>query len=569
MDSVIMLGAALFLIPLTLIVITLNIIQSYNNKKFKREIDTLEYEKNVIDSAPVGLELSKIEAFLKNEKMEIMYNKWKSRLEDIKNKQVPKLTDMILDTEYSLSQLDYKGTEFKLTKLEMEVYLVRTNSEFLLKEIREITTSDERNRTIITSLKAKYRELYEKFTKNPEEFGDISNPINLQFETIAHRFEDFEAAMEKNEYTEVTQIIKAIDEMIVHMTFVIDEIPSIIIMTSKFLPSKIEDVLKEYNSMLESGYQLDYLNVEYNISEANKKIEDIYDRSKVLNIEDSTFELKVLNEYLDSLFLDFDKEKESRNTYEDVKRVFEKKLNKEHKLINEIFSRMDEVKAMYDLTNSNIETFEEIKTSLEELDKDYHSLLVHTSNNAFAYSQLISEIENLTNRYNDIETHLNETLEAIGSVKEDEARAREQLEEIKLILESARKEITMYNLPVIPKVYFTELSEAASAIKEINKELDNKPLNIEVLNMRVDTARDLSLKLLARAKDIIKQAKLSEMAIIYGNRYRSSYEELDKTMSYSENLFYSGEYQKSLELVVSFLNRIEPNIMDKIMNYLN
>ena len=44
----------------------------------------------------------------------------------------------------------------------------------------------------------------------------------------------------------------------------------------------------------------DYLNIEYNIEEANKKINDIYERAQVLNIEDSLFELKVLTEYFDS-----------------------------------------------------------------------------------------------------------------------------------------------------------------------------------------------------------------------------------------------------------------------------
>ena len=153
-------------------------------------------------------------------------------------------------------------------------------------------------------------------------------------------------------------------------------------------------------------------------------------------------------------------------------------------------------------------------------------------------------------------------------MKEDEARAREQLEEIKLILKDARKQINEYNLPIIPKVYYTELSEAASAIKEIIKELEQKPITVSTLNTRVDTARDLVFKLLARAKEITKQAKFAEMAIVYGNRYRSSYEELDKTITYSEILFYKGEYQKSFEVTINYLNRIEPNILEKLNSLL-
>ncbi|MDD3187587.1 MAG: septation ring formation regulator EzrA [Bacilli bacterium] len=569
MSSVIMLGLMLFFIPATLIVITLNIIQNFKNKKFKKELNNLEYEKNVIDSTPIGLELSKIEAFLKNEKMEKLYTDWKKRLEEIKTKQIPKITDMILEAEYSLSQLDYKNTNYKIAKLEMEVYYVRTNSEVLLNEIKEITTSDEKNRTIITSLKTKYRELYENYASRPTDFGEIKDSVSLQFESIAHRFEDFESAMEKNEYTEVTQIIKAIDEMLKHMDLVIEEIPGIVLMTGTVLPKKVENIQNEYHEMLKRGYQLDYLNVEYNVEESNKKIEDVLGRSKVLNLEDSTFELKILNDYLDSLFNDFDKEKESKEKYEEIRDAFNKRLDRQNKIINEIFSRMAEVKSVYDLTDDHLQLLEKSKSDIEELNSDYKTLLIHTSNNAFAFSKLISEVEILSNRLSNIKETLDNTLEKIGNVKEDEARAKEQLEEIKVIMNNAKKAITKYNIPTIPQNYYTEFNEATLAIKEIVRELDNKPIDTDTLNMRVDTGRDLALKLLARANDTIKQAKMAEMAIVYGNRYRSSYEEVDKVLSYSETLFYSGEYQKSLDLTVGILSKIDSNITERIKAYLN
>ncbi|MEG0826501.1 MAG: septation ring formation regulator EzrA [Bacilli bacterium] len=564
MNGAIILGTIFFVVPTVLIIITLNIIQTRKNNKIKKIIDNLEYEKNVIDSAPITPELAKIEAFLKNEKLEIMYNGWKEKLNEIKSKQIPKITDMILETEYSLSQQDYKGTNFKLAKLEMEVYRVRTESEFLLNEIKEITTSDEKNRAIITTLKSKYRDLYQNYTERINEFGDISKSVGLQFESIAHRFEDFECAMEKNEYTEVTQIIKAIDDMLKHMEFVVDEIPSIVLMTTDVLPKKIKEIEFEYKRMLKEGYQVDYLNVEYNISEANKKIEDVLARSKVLNLEDSTFELKVLTEYLESLFTDFEKERNSRDTYEDTRNTFSNKLNKVNDLVNDIFFQINDIKKIYNLSDNDIELLDIIRKELSDLNNDYKSLLVHTSNNAFAYSQLISEIDNLASKLSEIENRLDVSLDAIGNMKEDEARARQQLEEIKNILRDSRSQINDYNLPTIPKVYYTELSEAANAIKEIMHELEQKPITISILNTRVDTARDLVFKLLSRTKELIKHAKYAEIVLVYGNRYRSNYEELDKTMTYSEGLFYKGEYQKSFELTINYLSKIEPNILEKL-----
>ena len=56
------------------------------------------------------------------------------------------------------------------------------------------------------------------------------------------------------------------------------------------------------------------------------------------------------------------------------------------------------------------------------------------------------------------------------------------------------------------------------------------------------------------------------MAIVYGNRYRTESEELNKYLTYAEKLFYKGEYQKSLELSINSLNKIERGIYDKLLN---
>ena len=102
-------------------------------------------------------------------------------------------------------------------------------------------------------------------------------------------------------------------------------------------------------------------------------------------------------------------------------------------------------------------------------------------------------------------------------------------------------------------------------MKEIIKELEKKPITIETLNTRVDTARDLALKLYGKTKDMMKTAMFAELAIVYGNRYRSSEKDLDRTLTYSEMLFNKGDYKKSLELTINSLNKIEPGIYDKLL----
>ena len=562
MDTVIFMSIIIFLVAVIAVIVVLNVIQMSKTNQYKKIIDKLEIEKNKIDSTPIMPELSKIESLLKNEKLEVMYDDWKERFENIKNVQIPKITDMLIESEYSLSQMNYKDTLYKIAKLEMEIYKVRTNSEFLLNEIKDITTSETRNRALVTNFKATYRELFDKYKNDKQSFGELSKIVKLQFENISQRFEEFEQLMDQKEYTEVPKIIKSIDEMLKHMAVVIEELPSIVLMSTTVLPKKISEATEIYKSMTNQGYPLDYLNVEYNVDEANKKINDIIDKAKVLNLEESTFELKILSEYFDSLFEDFEKEKVFKTNFEEANSNFKERLDRTNNLVDDMFTQLDDIKSIYNLSEDDINLLTGVKVKLEELNNDYDSMLTQT--NTFAYSKIISEVENLSNRLAKIEEKLDTSLDAIGSMKEDEVRARQQLEEVKGILKDSRRKIRDYKLPVIPQNYYVELNEAGAAIKEIVKELDKKPITISTLNTRVDTARDLVLKLYGGTKEMVRNATFAEMAIVYGNRYRSNEEDLDKSLTYSEVLFYKGEYKESLELTINALNKVEPGVYDKL-----
>lgn len=566
MDNLTLIMLTLFLICAGLIIGVLNFVQNKKNKRLKKTLENLEVEKNKLATSPIVPELAKVEAFLNNDKLKALYDEWSNRLKQIKEKQIPKLSDMILDAEYSLSQMDYKSTMYKIAKLEMELYKVRTNSEFLFGEIKDLTSSEERSRTIITGYKARYRTLYQKFVDSKAEYGEFENVVNTQFEVIAKRFEDFESIMDNNEYTEVDKILSIIDDLLNHIAVVVEEIPSIVLMITSILPKRMQEIENTYQEMVKNGYPLDYLNVEYNINESTKKIEEIKDRTKKLDMNESLLELKVLLEYFDSLFADFEKEKMARKTYEEKLLTFSTRIAKMNSIVDEIFSQLEEIKNIYNLKAEDMEVLNEVRNELFDLNTNYKVLQDHISvNNSFAYSKLVSEVEGLSNNLSHTEEKLDNTLNVIGNMHDDEVRARQQLEEIKMVLKDSKLQMRDYRLPVIPDSYYTELDEANIAIKEIVKELDKKPITIEVLNTRVDTARDLVLKLYTKTKEMMKNAMFAERAIVYGNRYRSSYDDLNKQLSLSEKLFYKGEYKKSFEFTVNVLNKIEPGIYNKIL----
>ena len=133
-------------------------------------------------------------------------------------------------------------------------------------------------------------------------------------------------------------------------------------------------------------------------------------------------------------------------------------------------------------------------------------------------------------------------------------------------LKTCKNKIRSYKLPIVTDNYFVQLNEANEAILEVIKELEKKPIVIKTLNTRVDTARDLVLKLYNTTNEMIKTAQLAEMAIVYGNRYRLKYSEVNAGLNDAEKLFYSGKYKDSLDTSIKVTSLVDENIYRKLLS---
>ncbi len=545
-------------------IVLLSIINRRMAKKLKKQIEDLDREKNEIASTPVMSELAKVETLVKNDKLEEKYREWQKRYENIKNIRLDRINDMIIDLDLYVDNKDKRTLKVKIAKTEIEIYKARVAANNLLHEVKEITVSEEKYRSIITKLKAKYRTLSKTFDMHKEEYRDVEGPISLQFENIEKRFAQFEQLMEENDYSEVVHIVKALDSMIDHMGILINEVPDIVLMAEELIPHRIEEINKTYEDMSNEGYQLDYLNIPYNTSEAEKNISTIMDRVKVLNLEDSMFELKTMLDYLDSLFNDFEKEKLSRKMYEDNVDSFERKLESVNKNFENVYSQMPDIRNMYDLHEEDVKEIEDLKERLYAINVNYKELKDGVIDSKIPYSKSSRELETITNLLTNIEDDLDKSLHSLGSMHDDEERAKEQRVELTNLLKEASNIIKSYKLPVVDQKYYIQLEEAEDAILEIDKELELSPIVIKTLNLRVDNARDLSLKVFSSANNMVKCASMCESAIVYGNRYR---EDIDKELTRGEELFYQGDYKLALNTVVNAINTVEPGFLERINQY--
>lgn len=564
-DTFILIAIGYYIVSIIVIIVVLSFYNKRIDNKFKKEIDILEKEKNLIISASILSELSKVESLAKNPELKDKYVLWQKRFKSIKEQDVAEVADEINDIESLFIEKNYSDLKKVILSTEIKLNQLKTKADFLLEEIKEITTSEEKNRETITKLKAEFREIKANYKKEELAYHIIKEPIELQFENIEKLFVVFEDLMQDNSYTEVAKVVKAIDDIIKNLSAVVTEGKLIVSLGNVLIPKKIEEVMFHESKLEKEGFNLEYLNIDYNKEEVEKKITDVFDRLKVLNIEDSLFELKTIYDYFDSLLVDFDKERMAKTLFEDYIKNTILKISKLEKINNEMIRKVDELKYVYDLKDEDAKVVFILRDELLTARESYDNVISAHRNMDEAYSKLLKKMELIRVDISKSEDKLNISLKKFGSLKEDEQRARDELQEIKGILHKTKDNIKSFKIPHIPKNYYVELSEAIQAIDIMKEELGQRPIVIETLNMRVDNARDLVLKVYATVYETVKTAKMAETAIVYGNRYRVGNKEVDNGLTKAENAFNKGVYKTSLEHAIHAIDVIEPGIHKRLL----
>ena len=69
---------------------------------------------------------------------------------------------------------------------------------------------------------------------------------------------------------------------------------------------------------------------------------------------------------------------------------------------------------------------------------------------------------------------------------------------------------------------------------------------------------------------MIRTAQMAEGAIVYGNRFRSSYTEVNNGLKESEKLFFKGNYRKSLDMSIKAISSVDRGLYQRLVeNYKN
>lgn len=550
---------------LVALIIFMIVYHSIKLKIYRQEILDLQNQINGIKTLPLQYRLGRVQSIAKNmPEVAEEYEQFTKDFEKITEFQKNELGVLVNEVDESLFYGKTRGIKKKLTLIHEMTQRYDHDAKDLLTRIEKVTEIENIQRVEIIRVKGKYREVgneYEKIRVKVEEF--VPHALEM-FKELDDDFVKLETLMNNQMFADAKNFTEEIENRIDSLQENLKDLPSYVYVVSDLLPSKIDKVDELITSLEGDEYALEEMNIAARRQEVDKQMEESIAHVKNVDIKGAAEVLEPLTGLIEELVIDLGKELDSykqfkekwRESYNELQRltdVYQNTMKEYRRLFTEFVIDEEEV-----VISKKYEEFKQIQ-------EDANDLIEQMESGHFAYANMLEHVENLYDRMMQHDTYLEEFEKQKEDIETKNQKTEELLENINSVLLEIKSEIKNEHLPLVNDSYRDYIADSYNKVEEIKRFKAHKPVVLNELCAKVEGARDVIYKLYDNVHNMIVTAGMVEDAIVYANRYRSMFLEVNTELTKAEVLFRNGEYRNALQVAVDILERLEPGKYEELI----
>ncbi len=550
---------------LVALIIFMIVYHSIKLKIYRQEILDLQNQINGIKTLPLQYRLGRVQSIAKNmPEVAEEYEQFTKDFEKITEFQKNELGVLVNEVDESLFYGKTRGIKKKLTLIHEMTQRYDHDAKDLLTRIEKVTEIENIQRVEIIRVKGKYREVgneYEKIRVKVEEF--VPHALEM-FKELDDDFVKLETLMNNQMFADAKNFTEEIENRIDSLQENLKDLPSYVYVVSDLLPSKIDKVDELITSLEGDEYALEEMNIAARRQEVDEQMEESIAHVKNVDIKGAAEVLEPLTGLIEELVIDLGKELDSykqfkekwRESYNELQRltdVYQNTMKEYRRLFTEFVIDEEEV-----VISKKYEEFKQIQ-------EDANDLIEQMESGHFAYANMLEHVENLYDRMMQHDTYLEEFEKQKEDIETKNQKTEELLENINIVLLEIKSEIKNEHLPLVNDSYRDYIADSYNKVEEIKRFKAHKPVVLNELCAKVEGARDVIYKLYDNVHNMIVTAGMVEDAIVYANRYRSMFLEVNTELTKAEVLFRNGEYRNALQVAVDILERLEPGKYEELI----
>lgn len=552
------------LIGLIILVIIVVGVLLYLRKSKQEEVLKEKERLQQVIQLPFHLDLEKFKSYNLHGEAKELYEqldgRWKDTLENNK---------MHAESNFEAADENLKKFKFSDSKQNEDhavqhIDNIETMYDELSGEILSFVNQNDESRKLYDESVDLQREANRDVLADGHKFGDSRKPLESLINSYEPELERYSSLVDNGDYNEAYTHISDVHEELVTLKESMERIPSLIKEVQKDLPTQFQEVRYGCRELRLDGYDLEHIKVDMTLSRLRTELNLIEPKIAKLELEEAEADLERINNELDDMFDLIEHEIEAKIKYDELKDKVTDSLFKAKDTNMSLRTEINFIKESYYINDREVQTIHKYEHEIEELVTMYSGIEDEVNKNTTRYSRIIDNLEYIDSTIESINNKQDEVLEYLQSLKYDEEEAIDNTDLIDEKKEEIMHSLTTSNLVRIPEQFIVMKHELDNEVKEIDRYLERRPLNVRYIKEKVDKAVILLNNFEQEAYEVIHDAELSELIIQYANRYRKDNAELDSHIEEATRLFNENRYKRSLEIAEEALNEIDKDAVDRI-----
>ena len=533
------------------------IVEKVRTKKFRKELEGLEKRYNAIKSIPLTFKMNKaVTAARSNADTANKVNEAKKSY-DMTQASIRKISENLANCEDAILLGKLRKADDIMSELETDISLTTKEANDLDAYLNDILAKETAQRQEVTTLKNRFRALKSTAQENAGKLSYNWNANETKITDTEKMFSTFEDWMYSSDYERANKELDVIQTSMQELESMLDDMPSLLEDARGVVPNMLEACAKDYKKCMSRGVYLKHLDVETNLRSIDKALKE--DQLKLKNGEANGVaeHLTTYKERIDQLSKQIHTESSSFDQMKSLTRDTEEVFEEANKNARFVTSELSANGEKYGLQSLLAEATKQ-NDALTALNTTKNNVLDAEKNYMMPSSMVVVNIADLNQKVTNVNHALKDIKSRIEMATGDEDRASKQLTKLQIIMNLMQVKIRKYKLPNISEQYEDDMRKAYEYIRSLDGLMKESPINMQLLNSTLQEALDFIYKLYNNVNNVVGTVVMVENTIVFGNRYRSTYADIDSELTRSELCFRNGEYTKALTIAIATIEKIHP-----------
>ena len=375
---------------------------------------------------------------------------------------------------------------------------------------------------------------------------------------------DLESQIEQSQFNLAKEIIDQLDEQCKLFDSYCKEYPSLYQRAKVDIPAGIEQVKQLIANFEEDKIDPSYLNVDDKLDAIQNALDTALNHLDSGDLEQAAPQIDAITDQILALQDDITLE---QSAFHQIQSNLESNFN----VVDDVERELNEITRLYASIKDRFgledwtKRFAKAREQMEVLKKQRDEIQEQLKTSEYFSVELMDGYRNFSLKIEDFGKEVSDMKELLVGASSDDSRARKQLIKLQLILNEVRLNTSMRQLPAISASFNEDLEEGEKKIANVQAILEKSPLDVNELNENLQEAIDFIYKLYSNATNLVGVAVMVENAIVFGNRFRSSYPALDSDLTKAEICFQNGEYTRALKIAIQAIETLHPGIYEKLI----